>query len=156
LSDLNKVNWKGPQLAPKDLARLLRANFPQITQTGIYNDRNVAGTNKKSSHAEGRGLDVHLDSTDPDQKLVGDILFDLIIKKASSIGVDNVIWNGQIWSTARGGPRRYSGSNAHTDHIHIEFTREGSQHKVLHKLLLDIGIIRTGLEELSASRAHIS
>jgi hypothetical protein len=42
----------------------------------VHNDRNVAGTTKKSSHAEGRALDFHLDATDPSQKALGDRLFD--------------------------------------------------------------------------------
>ena len=78
----SKNNWRGPQPAPRYLGRLLRANFPQITETGIYNDRNVAGTSKKSSHAEGRALDIHLSAQNPDQKSVGDRLFHTIILRA--------------------------------------------------------------------------
>ena len=78
----SKNNWKGPQPAPLHFGRLLRANFPQITQTGIYNDRNIAGTSKKSAHAEGRALDIHLSANDPSQKSLGDQLYNAIIRKA--------------------------------------------------------------------------
>jgi len=145
-----KINWSGPQPAPAYLSRLLTANFPQISQTGIYNNRNVAGSNKKSSHAEGRALDFHLDATDPSQKALGDRLFDAIIRKAESIGVDNVIWNRQIWSTQRqvAGKRKYEGKNPHTDHVHVEFTRQGSQLEALDAILIEVGVLRTGYDDL--------
>jgi len=145
-----KINWNGPQPAPAYLGRLLRANFPQISATGIYNDRNVAGTSRKSSHAEGRALDFHLDATDPSQKALGDRLFDAIIRKAESIGVDNAIWNRQIWSVGKkvAGKRRYDGKNPHTDHVHVEFTRQGSQLQALDAILIEVGIIRTGYDDL--------
>ena len=145
-----KINWKGPQPAPRYMANLLTANFPDVKKTGIYNDRNVAGTNKKSSHAEGRALDFHLDATDPSQKALGDRLFDAIIRKAEKIGVDNVIWNREIWSVGKkvGGKRKYNGKNPHTDHVHVEFTRAGSQHVTLDDILIEVGIIRTGLDDL--------
>ena len=145
-----KINWKGPQPAPRYMANLLTANFPDVKKTGIYNDRNVAGTSKKSSHAEGRALDFHLDATDPSQKALGDRLFDAIIRKAEKIGVDNVIWNREIWSVGKkvAGKRKYNGKNPHTDHVHVEFTRAGSQHVTLDEILIEVGIIRTGLDDL--------
>jgi hypothetical protein len=153
-----KINWKGPQPAPAYLAGLLRANFPTIKKTGIYNDRNVAGTTKKSSHAEGRALDFHLDATDPSQKALGDRLFDALIRKAESIGVDNVIWNRQIWSVRRkvAGVRKYTGKNAHTDHVHVEFTHDGSQYQTLDEILIEVGIIRTGYDDLKPVLDHFS
>ena len=145
-----KINWKGPQPAPRYMANLLTANFPDVKKTGIYNDRNVAGTSKKSSHAEGRALDFHLDATDPSQKALGDRLFDAIIRKAEKIGVDNVIWNREIWSVGKkvAGKRKYNGKNPHTDHVHVEFTRAGSQYDTLDAILIEVGIIRTGLDDL--------
>lgn len=152
MTNLAKINWKGPQPAPKQLAKQLRANFPQITQMGIYNDRNIAGTNKKSAHAEGRAIDIHLSASEPEQRSLGDQLYHALIRKAKSLGIDNVIWNRQIWSQAHGGPRPYMGENPHTDHIHVEFTRKGSQDKLLRAIEIDIAIIRTGIEDLKKNR----
>ena len=155
----SKNNWKGPQPAPRYLGRLLRANFPQISQTGVYNDRNVAGTSKKSSHAEGRALDIHLNANDPDQKVLGDQLFQAIILRSRSMGVDNVIWNHQIWSVAHPSPRPYHGQKPHTDHIHVEFTREGSQisqQQMLNLILIDVGTIRTGIEDLQKKLGNLA
>jgi len=70
-------HWKGPQPATRYVGRLLRMNFPQITEVGLYNDRNVAGTSKKSSHAEGRAIDFHLSAKNPDQKALADRLADI-------------------------------------------------------------------------------
>ena len=88
MADFNNVNWKGPQPAPSQLARRLRANFPQISETGIYNDRNIAGSQTKSAHAEGRALDIHLSATNPDQRSLGDQLFRALIRKAPFLGID--------------------------------------------------------------------
>lgn len=153
--DHKKVDWRKAQPAPTAFARLLRGNFAQIRQTGIYNDRNVAGTNLKSSHAEGRAVDIHLNAFSSEEKGLGDELFHAIIRRATSIGVANVIWNRHIWSQLHGGPRPYTGENPHTDHLHVEFTRAGSQVDLLHHILIDIAIIRTGLEDLSRGRANI-
>jgi hypothetical protein len=156
MSDLSKVNWKGPQPVPKELAPTLKANFPQITQTGIYNDRNIAGTQKKSAHAEGRALDIHLNAHVAEQKMLGDQLFKVLIRKALALAIDNVIWNRQIWSQKQGGPRAYAGHSPHTDHIHVEFTRDGSQNlHSIRQIEIDIAIIRTGIEDLQRGMKNI-
>jgi hypothetical protein len=146
------IDWKRAQPQPKAVARALRVNFPMITATGIYNDRNVAGTNRKSSHAEGRAIDIHLNANKPNDRVVGDELFHILIDAAHATGIDNVIWNRQIWSTRRPTIRQYSGANPHTDHIHVEFTRAGSQQQAFHLLEVKIAQLRTGLEELAAGQ----
>ena len=148
------INWHKAQPLPSALAKYLKANFLQISQTGIYNDRNVAGTNKKSSHAEGRALDIHLSVSRPDEKLIADSLFRIFVEAAYETGIDNVIWNGVIWSRARG-RHHYNGQNPHRDHIHVEFTRPGSQLTLWRLLDLKVAQLRTGLEELSRAQANI-
>jgi hypothetical protein len=149
------IDWKKAQPLPKAVAQALRVNFPMITATGIYNDRNVAGTNKKSSHAEGRAIDIHLNANQPSQRLVGDQLFQALIDAAHATGIDNVIWNRQIWSTRHPMLRPYRGANPHTDHIHVEFTRVGSQQKTFHLLEMKIGQLRTGLEDLASQYTNV-
>ncbi len=150
----NPINWHQPQPLPKALAKYLKANFLQISQTGIYNDRNIAGTNKKSAHAEGRALDIHLSVKRPEEKLIADRLYRIFIEAANETGIDNVIWHREIWSRARG-EHAYHGQNPHTDHIHVEFTKPGSQLTVWHLLDLKVAQLRTGLEDLSHSQADI-
>jgi flagellar protein FlgJ len=149
-----KVNWHRAQPLPTALARYLKVNFLQISQTGIYNDRNVAGTTTKSAHAEGRALDIHLNVSRPDEKLIADNLYRIFIEVAYQSGIDNVIWNRRIWSRTKG-QHAYHGQNPHTDHIHVEFTRPGSQSTIWPLLDMKVAQLRTGLEELSRAQANI-
>src|SRR5262249_24654347 len=149
-------NWNQPQPAPRALWALVHSNFPQTRFLGIYNRRNVAGTNTPSAHAEGRALDIGLLATQPGEKALADQLFDLLIQNAAELGLDHVIWNRQIWSTARGGPRPYTGVSPHTDHIHVAFTREGSQRTTFPRTMLDIAILRTGYEDLARANSNIA
>lgn len=55
-------HWNGPQPALLLLRHLIYANLPQIHQIGIYNARNVAGSSKRSLHAEGRAADIYLNA----------------------------------------------------------------------------------------------
>ena len=50
------MSWDHAQPAPLALWKLVHANFPQTRNLGIYNARNIAGTNTPSLHAEGRAL----------------------------------------------------------------------------------------------------
>jgi hypothetical protein len=149
------IDWNKPQPGPSTVAKRLKANFLLIRATGIYNDRNVAGTKRKSSHAEGRGLDIHLSAENPDERLVGDQLFKMLIDAANVSGIDNVIWNKEIWSIHRLGIRTYHGVNPHTDHIHVEFTRAGSQLKAFRLLEMKIAQVRSGLEDLHGRQKNL-
>jgi flagellar protein FlgJ len=153
-ANAKRIDWHRAQPLPAALARYLKVNFLQISATGIYNDRYVAGTNKKSAHAEGRALDIHLHVKHPDEKLIADRLYRIFIEVAFETGIDNVIWNRNIWSRAKG-EHPYHGQNPHTDHIHVEFTKPGSQLLVWHLLELKVAQLRTGLEELSRAQANI-
>jgi hypothetical protein len=127
------VNWNQDQPIVKYLRRWVPAIFPVIHQNhppgrgvGGYVARATAmGT--PSAHAEGRAADIYLDANDVTQRQIGDGLFELFKTWHMELGVDNVIWNRQIWSVARGGPRHYTGTSPHTNHVHVEFTHAGSQ-----------------------------
>ena len=150
------INWNQPQPAPKALWKLVHANFPQARSLGIYNPRNVAGTNTPSAHAEGRALDIGLLVSNPSEKLLGDQLFQAFIETGPQVGLDHVIWNRKIWSISQGGPRPYTGVSPHTDHVHVAFTRAGSQRTDLGILEIRIAEIRTGLQDLSRATANIA
>jgi hypothetical protein len=145
------INWNRSQPAPLALWRLVSANFPQARNLGIFNRRNIAGTNTPSLHAEGRALDIGLRVTDPSEKLVADQLFQAFMDLGAQIGLQEVIWNRRIWSARRPVPHAHTGSNPHTDHIHVGFTRAASQSLEFPILAVRVAIIRTGLEELSAA-----
>jgi|tagenome__1003787_1003787.scaffolds.fasta_scaffold20807378_2 hypothetical protein len=148
-------NWNGPQPAPKAVWQLVNANFPATRFLGIFNSRNIAGTNTPSAHAEGRALDIGLLVSDPNEKAIGDGLFLAFREIGPRIGLDHVIWDRQIWGRHSGGPSRYTGVNPHSDHVHVAFTREGSQSNNLPLLVLRIAQLRTGLEELAKATSNV-
>ena len=157
------VNWSQNQPAPTYAIRMLHVNFPQVKNLGIYVCRDIKGTNVRSAHAEGRALDIGLRADRPAEKLIGDGIFQTLIRAAGQSGIDNVIWNRMIWSLAHGGPRPWVGTykngapkNPHTDHIHVEWTHAGSQLERLRFLDLQIAILRGGIEDLSKSVANVA
>ena len=140
--DYDKIDWKKPQPAPRLMKAVFHLTFPEITYFGIYQDRNVSGTNKKSSHAEGRALDFHLSAFDSKQAILGYLLSRMLVRKAKDFGIDNVIWNRQIWSMEHQRWRPYTGDKPHEDHVHVEFTREGSQVSPISELVPECVLIR--------------
>jgi hypothetical protein len=128
-----KVNWNQDQPIVKYLRRWVPAIFPVIHQNhplgrgvGGYVSRTTA-MGMPSAHAEGRAADIYLNANDGTQRRIGDGLFEIFRTWRRELGIDHVIWNGQIWSVARGGPRRYTRGDPHIDHVHVAFTRAGSQ-----------------------------
>jgi len=157
------INWQQNQPAPAHAIRMIHANFPQVKNLGIYVCRNIKGTTTKSAHSEGRALDIGINANKPEEKVVGDALFHALIRAAHKSSIDNIIWNRQIWSVSKGGPRPWIGNypkggpkNPHTDHIHVEWTRDGSQRERLNFLELEIAILRTGFEDLARSNQRFA
>ncbi len=156
------INWQQNQPAPSHAIRMIHANFPQVKNLGIYVCRNIKGTSTKSAHAEGRALDIGINANKAEEKVVGDALFHALIRAAHKSGIRNIIWNRQIWSE-KGGPRPWTGTykngapkNPHTDHIHVEWTRDGSQRERLNFLELEIAILRTGFEDLARGNQRLA
>ena len=150
------VKWNHAQPGPIALWRVIRSNLPMTTNKGIYNYRSVAGTTRLSAHAFGRALDVGLSALKGDERQIGDIVFETLVRCSKEMGLDHVIWNHQIWSASRGGPRRYTLANQHLDHLHIAFTPQGSQRTSFPRFLVGIAGLRTGLEDLAKSREHLA
>lgn len=143
------VDWNRSQPAPQALFRFIHANFPVCRNMGIFNHRVVAGTNTLSHHAEGRALDIGLRAAVQNEKWLGDQLFAIFVKSANSSDIDEIIWNRQIWSAKRPFVHPHHGANPHVDHIHVGFTRDGSQKTALaHLFIMKIATLRTGMEEL--------
>jgi hypothetical protein len=148
--------WNGPQPAPRALWNLVNANFPQTRFDGIYNPRNIAGTNTPSLHAEGRALDIGLSINVPIEKTIGDQLFDMFIDLAGDMGLQEIIWNREIWSIQRPVKHPYTGHDPHTGHIHVGFTRDASQTTLMpNSLVVRIGVLRTGLEDLDRMMRNV-
>jgi hypothetical protein len=81
---------------------------------GTYVCRQNTGGGGLSLHAEGRAGDVGL----PYRHANGYRIRDFLIENAEVLGVQEVIWDRQIWTSGRPYLRAYSGPNPHTDHVH--------------------------------------
>ncbi|GAA3937167.1 hypothetical protein GCM10023085_18190 [Actinomadura viridis] len=95
----------------------------------------VGGT---SEHKEGRALDYMLDVNDGADRAVADDVLSWLLATdqygnrhamARRLGVMYIIWNRRIWKAyeASSGWQSYSGSNPHTDHIHVSFGWAGAR-----------------------------
>jgi hypothetical protein len=89
---------------------------------GIFNPRNIAGTNTLSVHAEGRAGDVMVGTGGV---ALGNQIRNYLVEKAAELGVQEVIFNHQRWTASKGW-QPYRGQNPHTDHVHYSMTREAA------------------------------
>jgi hypothetical protein len=150
------TDWNQEQPAPKELRQLLKVTFPEIklkvangSETmGNYQilaKRKVAGSDNPSDHAEGRALDIFLDASDAGEKKIGDYLVNAFIESGDGMGISYIIWNREIWKKGTGQKTKYGGKSPHTNHIHISWSKDGSQKiifgSVTAKLLLRDGFI---------------
>lgn len=112
---------KGPAKGTASLAALVKKTFPYVSHTGIFNCRNVRGGDNLSTHAEGRGLDIHVKTIDN-----GNAIRDWLFANRYMYGLQEIIWNRKIWTSNRenDGFRPYKGANPHTDHVHTAQNRK--------------------------------
>lgn len=116
---------RGPQPGAVAFMKWADDFDPQAGNDGIFNCRNVRGGSVYSSHAEGRADDVHYDLVDGKPNPAGFAMVQLLRPHAADLGIGVMIWDHRIWSAKSPGRdgRPYSGPDAHTTHIHVEFTR---------------------------------
>jgi hypothetical protein len=114
--------------------------YPSTGDYGIVRACNVGGT---SEHKEGRAWDWKVDYYDTAQRDIADTVIGWLLETdqhgnacalSRRVGVMYLIWNKNIWgsyrspnaSCATGGWKGYTGSNPHTDHVHISFAWPGA------------------------------
>ncbi len=99
--------------------------------------RPIRGKTAPSLHSEGRAADYPLDANNPADRAIGDRIVQTLLAPdaagnqhalARRLGVQEIIWNRQIWTSSRwrSGVRPYGGVSPHTDHIHIGLNRLGA------------------------------
>lgn len=93
-----------------------------FTPLGIYNCRRIAGSTSWSLHAEGRALDVGV--TGADAVSVGELLEQLLA--AGDGFLQRIIFNHRVYDAASPTGRAFTGTNPHTDHMHIELSWPGA------------------------------
>ena len=104
--------------------------------TANYGISRACGTDR-SEHYEGRAFDWGANVDNPSQKAAADNFIAQLMATdsyghkqalARRMGIMYVIWNHQIWSP---GPdstwRPYTGTNPHTDHVHISLSWAGAR-----------------------------
>jgi hypothetical protein len=92
---------------------------------GIYNCRNIAGSQSLSLHGEGRACDLGV----PVGQGWAKTLADALVAHSGELGVQLVIHDRKVWSGRRpfDSWRDYTGSNPHRDHLHVELSWKGAR-----------------------------
>ncbi len=104
----------GNQTGTNQLMTWLLDRYDRTFNFGTYVCRQNTGGSGLSLHAEGRAGDVGL----PYRHANGYRIRDFLVRNAEILGVQEVIWDRQIWHANRPYLRAYSGPNPHTDHVH--------------------------------------
>jgi hypothetical protein len=93
---------------------------------GIWSNRNIGNTDRKSEHAYGNAIDWS------GKKGVGDPvmqeLADYLVSRANVYDIQNIIYNKKAWNS-RQGWHTYKippGGSPHLDHVHVDFKRTGN------------------------------
>lgn len=112
--------------------RLVLRRFAR-TSFGIW--RSCAGSSI-SEHKEGRAIDWHMSAYNSTDRAAVQRLTRMLFatdwwgnthSMARRLGIMYIIWNKHMWRAYRpfDGWQKYTGSNPHTDHVHISFARAG-------------------------------
>ena len=112
---------------------LVMEAFPNSSDSGIVRGCDIGGL---SEHKEGRAWDWAVSVNRPDQRRAAEEVISWLFATdeygnrfamARRLGVMYVIWNSSIWNASRAdqGWRPYNGRSAHTDHVHLSFSRAG-------------------------------
>jgi peptidoglycan hydrolase-like protein with peptidoglycan-binding domain len=105
------------------------ATFAGVSSIGGYSCRaNSANRSETSVHGTGRALDIMIPTlSGRANSAVGDPIANWLVRNASAIGVQYIIWNRMRWGGSRT-PRvaRYTGPNPHIDHVHVEINNDGA------------------------------
>ncbi|WP_218670005.1 hypothetical protein, partial [Streptomyces tsukubensis] len=115
-----------------EIRDLLRSTYGR-PDLGIVRPCNAVGT---SEHKEGRALDYPFNANDGAQREQGDALVNWLLATdrwnnphalARRMGIMYLIWNRRIWQASNHSSSAYSGSSAHTDHVHLSFGWPGAR-----------------------------
>ena len=153
------MNQANPHTHPPIVAFLRRwipAIFPTVRVTCASRSgvracvRHLIETRSFSMRSADHAADIYVDASDLTQRHIGDGLFALFVEWHADLGVDQVIWNGQIWTKKHNKLRAYCSAQPHPNRIHVAFTRAASQQQptmlvpLLDGLYLDVYGTLTG------------
>jgi len=109
----------GPAIGARNLETYMKNNFGG-TRTEIFNCRDVRGGATTSLHGEGRAVDFYANKAD------GNRAFEALQTIACQNGIQEIIWDKQIWTDGKG-VRPYNGVHPHHDHVHIGLNKCGAE-----------------------------
>jgi hypothetical protein len=111
------------------LGDFLVKTFRGATHFQGYNCRPIRGSSSLSMHGTGRAIDVFIpkDRGMADNDL-GDPVANYLIKNATALGVQFMVWDRAKWGIEYGVDRYYGGTHPHHDHLHIELTPHAARH----------------------------
>jgi hypothetical protein len=128
---VRELTWKHfPEVA---VAWADHKNYPTIHPTlgvgGFGHTTTAHGT--PSRHTEGRACDIYFYTSDAQLYQWGLALFDQLATNASRLDVEDLIYYKRIWSARH---RYVHATDArdmrnHRDHLHVGFSRPGSQRR---------------------------
>lgn len=104
----------------------------QTYRVGSYGVTRLCHQDATSEHKEGRAVDWMLSAADPTQRAVADAATAWLTANggtnARRLGVMYVMWNRSMWRAYAPdrGWQPYSGTNPHTDHIHVSLSWDGA------------------------------
>lgn len=103
-------------------------DFANLQNMGTYNCRRIANSTSYSDHAWGAAIDWGSGNVSPSeqQKTSMKTLFDYCINSSIAYHINYVIYNRKIWSRSNSTVHNYTGTNPHTNHVHISFTDSGT------------------------------
>jgi len=102
-------------------------NFsPPVSDVQGYDCRAIVGGTSTSIHGMGRAIDIMVSALNTSDRETGDDIRNLLYNNAEAFGIQRIIWNRKQWSSEKDGWRNYTGSNAHTDHLHVEINLNAS------------------------------
>jgi hypothetical protein len=121
-----------PKAGMVDFMNIVLAAYPGTASYGISRDCGVGG---QSEHKEGRAWDWRVSAANQGH-IANDLLNWLLATDrhgnthalARRFGVMYLIWNRRIWKAYQphAGWQAYTGSNPHTDHVHISLSWAGA------------------------------
>jgi MYXO-CTERM domain-containing protein len=120
---------------------LILKTYPTTGDYGITRACNIGST---SEHKEGRAWDWKVNYYNTAQRDIADTVIDWLLDtdphgnacaNARRLGMMYFIWNSKIWGAYRSpnascstaGWKAYTGSNPHTDHVHISWAWTGAK-----------------------------
>lgn len=116
----------GPRPGTEALLRALLALWGPFGagSSGIYSCRRVSPGGPWSVHAEGRAVDL---SCPLPPAALGRTILGALGESASSLGIQRVIYDRQIYDASSPGGEPHTGDDPHVTHLHIEQTRASAE-----------------------------